>query len=283
MKIIHLKTDEKFPLNHFKKTGFLYDSLASEHLHKNNLEFNVQSRSISAKEEAGLFLMPLNKVKISDSTFRILSVSKRMKSFDRLLIPENFSKKTIPAVLSELSVLTNEERIMFQLQQIKPDNKGIEVREIHLLSPESPDCKGKAVILPWYVDLDNWVNTGYQILDLHPAEFTPESGSGCWAILGGEDLNQETKELIRSLHHPASLVFTNTERKLIRDFDIPDFRVLGAFLDSPMEDKYHLYICLLHNDSREVSWFDYPSSTFGEMASEAIEALKIHLQQQTLI
>ncbi len=283
MSKIYLKTETEFQISDFSKTGFLDKIKLSDTDLNSEREFEILFQPSERTEEPDFHLIPLNKANILDADFRILSVSKRMKAFDRLLIPQNFSKKNIPVALKELSVIAIEDRTLHQLQQVFPDKQDVKQHSLKSLSNEIDQHLNSVIILPWYADEAPWLEKGYHQLDLHPAEFTPEAGSGCWAILGKDGSNQSKKEIIRSLHHPASLVYTNTERKLIRDFDIPDLKVIGAHLESPLEDKYHLYICLKNKTSGEVFWFDYPSSTFGEMSGEAIEALKIHLQQQTLI
>ncbi|TVQ45071.1 MAG: hypothetical protein EA362_09170 [Saprospirales bacterium] len=283
MSKIYLQTEGEFPVANFSKTGFLDKFKMSDAELSLDCEFQLFNEPSKRKEESDFHLIPLNKANKLDSGFRILSVSKRMEAFDRLLIPQKFSKKNIPVALKELAVIAIEERTLLQISQIFPKKQDLELISLRVLTSEPGKFTEYAIILPWYIDEKPWLEKGYHQLDLHPAEFTPEAGSGCWAILGKDGSNQSKKEIIRSLHHPASLVFTNTERKFIRDFDIPDLEVLGTHLESPLEDKYHLYICLKNNSSGEVFWFDYPSSTFGDMSTEAIEALKIHLQQQTLI
>lgn len=283
MNAIRLLTEKKYNCKNFKQTGFLDGLQEADAEIPVNLKFEILFQSSIGKEEGDFILAPLNKVKISDSAFQIVSVSKRTSALDRLLIPENFPKKNIPIALRDLPLIVTEDRALLQLKHLLPEKTDIEHRFLEGLSPGQSDIKDKAIILPWYSDRTNWLHSGYTILELHPAEFTPEAGSGCWAILGHGNENEQQKELVRSLHHPASLVFTNTERKLIRDFDLPGYEIVGAHLESIVDDNYHLYICLLEDKSNQLFWIDYPSSTFGEMSTEAINTIKIYLEQKTLV
>nr|MBS0037625.1 hypothetical protein [Saprospiraceae bacterium] len=223
-------------------------------------------------------VLPLNWLEVNKKTFRIVSVLKRSNPEDRLLTPPEFVKKNMPEILRTLPLVSSEKRICAQagalLEGVTPPllKTEAEIRTDYL------KANTHAVLFPWWVPVGDFLDEGWKSTTLHPSEFTPDAGSGCWAIVDDGNSPGEILKEVKKLHHPASVVLTNTERKVKRDFVRKDLDLLGVFLQHSTQDKYELYLCLRRKKSGEVQYVDYPTSTLSEMVPEALKMIDQHLE-----
>ncbi len=236
----------------------------------------------SEKKTVDFFVLPLQKLDANKKTHHIVSVTKRLSGLDRLLLPPQFFKKNIPGALRTLPLATTEERIQDQFVQLIPEADVPAILPENEVLDELLKSGDRALIAPWHLPVNRLLEEGWNSLVLHPSEFTPEAGSGCWAIARKEEVPDDLIQTVRELHHPSTVVLTNIERKFVREFNKPDWKPLGVFLQSPAEDKYELYLCLKHGKTGSVEYIDYPSSTIGDMVPEALKMVDIHIEQNSI-
>ena len=242
-----------------------------------------ESRPVSSEEKTvDFFVLPLQKLDANKKTHHIVSVTKRLSGLDRLLLPPQFFKKNIPGALRTLPLATTEERIQDQLAHLIPEAEVPVILPENGIQDELLKTGDRALIAPWHLPVDRLLEEGWNSRELHPSEFTPEAGSGCWAITRKEEVPDELIQTVRELHHASTVVLTNIERKLIREFSRPDWKPLGVFLQSPAEDKYELYLCLKHGKTGRVEYIDYPSSTIGDMVPESLKMVDLHIEQNSI-
>lgn len=215
-----------------------------------------------------LTLTPLSELSTDRKRFKIISVTERLAPFDRLLVGPNHLKKSLPELTKILHPHAVDKRSLLQWKSISADSGigSIIQNYPHLSSLKG--SKSEAVILPWWVDPTIFLSADWGIHELHPAEFTPSAGSGCWAVTAevGDDISQT--DLLKQIHHPATVVLTNAERKFKRDFEIKGVELLGNFIDRPLDDKYHLYICVRRESDDSIHYIDYPCSALGDLFEE---------------
>jgi hypothetical protein len=219
------------------------------------------------ENKAALDLLPLSELGFNSEQYRIISVTERTKPYDRLLTPPGFVEKNLPRIAKKLNIYAVEKRTIQQWKTISPTEADLLESPVDLQSAVKKQDRG--LIVPWWFSVKELLSSNWTELELHPAEFTPRPGSGCWAITDRGESDDQLIAVLREIHHPASVVITNAERKLMRDFGRSDLEIKGILIDRPLEDKYHLYICIEDKQEGGIHYLDYPCSALGNLNEEA--------------
>lgn len=221
-----------------------------------------------------LTLTPLSELSTDRKKIKIISVTERFAPFDRLLVGPDHTKKSLPELTRCLKPHAIDRRSLLQWNSISSESETGEIIVDHQGLTAISEINSEGVILPWWIDPAIFLEAGWRSHELHPAEFTPAAGSGCWAITTDASGDLPRFELLKSLHHAASVVFTNAERKFKRDFQFTGLELLGNFIDRPVEDKYHLYICVRRESDDSIHYVDYPCSALGDLFEQVKSELE---------
>jgi len=222
-------------------------------------------------------LVPLSEVSINSKQFRIISVTERTKPFDRLLAPPG-TEKNLPELAKSLDIFTLDDRSVRQWKQVASTGADV-IRTKAELNTAMEDEK-RGLVVPWWFNSKAFTSRGWIETELHAAEFTPRAGAGCWAFIDQGQTPDNALPVLRELHHPATVVLTNAERRLLRDFEKEDLEIIGILIDRPTEDKYHLYICIEDKAEREIKYLDYPCTAIGNLNEEVFRLIEEYFEPE---
>lgn len=222
---------------------------------------------------------PLSSVGFNKGDFRIISLTERLQAEDRLLIPPEYREKKLPTLVKELDIFTFEERSKAQFQSLLPEGRSAKLLDSKGDLKQLLKSGAGGIVVPWWYPTTDFQSAGWRVDILHPSEFIPEAGSGVWAISDDGSSPDELVEALKKIHHPATAVITNSERKIKRACEKEGRNLCGVFLDRPSEDKYQLYICIRDPESNGVEYIDYPTGTTASIASEGIELINRYFEE----
>ncbi|TVR86733.1 MAG: hypothetical protein EA411_09720 [Saprospirales bacterium] len=222
-------------------------------------------------------LVPLSEVSINSKQFRIISVTERTTPFDRLLAPPG-QEKNLPKLAQSMNIFTLEDRSVKQWKQVASTEADVIQTKAELKAAMDDEKRG--FLVPWWFNSKAFTSRGWIETELHAAEFTPRAGAGCWAFIDRGQTPDSALPVLRELHHPATVVLTNAERRLLRDFEKEDQEIIGILIDRPTEDKYHLYICIEDKAERKIKYLDYPCTAIGNLNEEVFRLIDEYFEPE---
>jgi porphobilinogen deaminase len=141
------------------------------------------------------------------------AVSARKPSMDVVLMRKNtVMAGQIFKIPAQAQVIVATQAQAIQLRAYRPDLQ-ISIEPDPLVQLETGTVN--TVLVPQYQAQSYVQNEVYEVIVLHPAEFTPEPGQGVMASLVHKD-DIATRRELKSQNHPDVMVCTNVERTVLQ-------------------------------------------------------------------